>query len=475
METVHRVAKNTGILIAGKIIGEAIGLLTAIFVIRYLGANNLGIYSFVFAYLGFFAIIIDFGISDILVREISRDRTRADRFIGNAIILNIILSLCALSLACLIISFFHYPSSVKLLVYIASLTFLLSFRYVYAFMFQVDLRMEYSTLVNIVSKLLKLALLLYLIFLKASLFWFIIVEVIIIFPEFFLIRRLSRRFVLPKFKIDLGIWKYFFKECWPIALIAAFIMIGHRIDQLMLFRMKGAQALGYYSAAAKLPEALIIFPSAFMASLFPLMSRYFKTSLQSLTQAYTLSFKYMLMLIIPVAVGATLLSRPIISLIYGESFLPSVPVLSILTWAEIFGFYGLIHYEILISVNRQRLYLLFAATGAVVNVMLNLILIPRYGIVGASIATLISHSLTAGLIIGHILPATRVYNIAGCKAMLRPLAASVVMGAYVYYVRFHLALAIMGGAIIFFLTMLLIQGIDRQDIQLAKAIFRKRT
>lgn len=473
MDTLRRVAKNTGILIAGKIINGLISLAIVIFLARYLEAGNFGIYSFIFAYLGFFVIITDLGIGLVLVREISRDRAKADRFIGNAIIIKIILSLFALVLACLITFFLHYSFNIKLLVYIASLGFLLSFRSLYSLIFQVDLRMEYPTLVNVLSNLLRLALFLYLIFLKAPLLWFIIVVIINAIPGFFLIRYLSRRFVRPRFHIDLAIWKYLFKESWPLALIAVFVMIYHRIDQLMLFQMKGSQAVGYYSAAVNLPEALVIFPSAFMTSVFPLMSRYFKTSKESLTQAYTLSFRYMLMLIIPIAVGTTLLSKPIISLIYGESFLPSVPVLSILIWSEIFVFYGLIHYEILISVNKQRLYLLFTGTGAVVNIVLNLILIPIYGIIGAGIATLISYILSAGLIVGHLLPAVRRYNVVGCQSMLKPLAASVIMGAYVYYVRPHLALAIIGGAIIFILTMLFIGGINQQDIQLVKSLFCK--
>ncbi len=473
MDTVRRVAKNTGVIIVGKIINGSIGLVIVIFLARYLGPSNFGIYSFIFAYLGFFVIITDFGIGLILIREISRDRAKADRFIGNAIIIKIILSLFALGLACLIISFLHYPFNTKLLIYIASLGFLLSFRSLYGLIFQVNLRMEYPLLVSVVMNLLRLVLFLYLIFLKAPLLWFIIVVIFNIFPEFLLIRHLSRRFVRPKFEINLVIWKYLFKESWPLVLTAVFIMIYHRIDQLMLFQMKGDEAVGYYSAAVGLPEALAIFPSAFMTSVFPLMSRYFQTSRQSLVQAYTLSFKYMLMLIIPIAVGTTLLSSSLISLIYGESFLPSAPALSILIWSEVFVFYGLIHYEILISTNKQRVYFLFASIGAVVNVTLNLILIPRYGIVGASIATLISYILSAGLIIGHLLPATRKYNVVGCQAMLKPLVASIVMGIYVYYMRSHLALAIIGGAIIFILTMFPIRGINRQDIQFAKAVFRK--
>ena len=473
METVRKVAKNTSIVIAGRIINGSIGLLTGIFLARYLGASNFGVYSFIFAYLGFFVLITDLGINLILVREISRDRAKADRFIGNAIILKIILSVFAFVLACSIISFIDYPFKTKMLIYIASLSFLLSFRSLYGLTFEVDLKMEYSLFVSIVRDILRLILFLYLIFIKAPLLWFIVAVIINIFPEFFLILHLSKKFIKPKLEINIEIWKYLLKESWPLALTAVFVLTYHRIDQLMLFQMRGDEEVGYYSAAVGLSEVFIIFPSAFMTSVFPLMSRYFETSRQSLIQAYTLSFKYLLSLIIPIAVGTTLLSKPIVSLIYGVKFLPSVPALSILIWSQIFIFYGVIHYEILISTNKQRLYLLFCSTGAVSNVILNLVLIPRYGIVGASIATLISYILSAGAIMGHLIPAARKFNVVGCKAMVKPMMASMIMGTYVYYTRSYMALAIIGGMVVFILTMLIIRGINKQDIELAMVLFRK--
>jgi O-antigen/teichoic acid export membrane protein len=154
--------------------------------------------------------------------------------------------------------------------------------------------------------------------------------------------------------------------------------------------------------------------------------------------------------------------------------MPSAPALSILIWSEIFIFYGLIHYEILISTDKQKIYLIFCSTGALANVILNFVLIPRYGIVGASVATLVSYILSAGAIMGHLIPADRKYNVVGCKAMVKPMLASVIMGIYVYYTSSHMIVAIVGGVIVFILTILFIGGINRQDIELAIVLFRKK-
>jgi O-antigen/teichoic acid export membrane protein len=320
--------------------------------------------------------------------------------------------------------------------------------------------------------MLRLAFFLLLIYIKAPLPLFIIAIIINIFPEFYLILHLSKKFVKPKIEFDAEIWKYLLKEAWPIAITALFVLTYHRMDQLMLFQMRGDEAVGYYSAAVGLSEAFIIFPSAFMTSVFPLMSKYFNTSEQSLVETYTLSFKYLMMLIIPVAMGTTILSESIISFFYGEKFVKSSPALAILIWSQIFAFYGFIHYQILISTNRQKIYLLFCSIGAISNIVLNYLLIPKYGIIGASIATLVSYILSAGTIIGYLVPATRIYNVVGCKALINPAVASAIMGIFVYYTKSHVIMAVTGGIAIFAVTMITLRGIDGRDIELARTIYR---
>jgi O-antigen/teichoic acid export membrane protein len=459
------------VILSGKIVSSLIGLVTLVYLARYLGASNFGLYSFVFAYLGFFGIIMDLGIHTILVREISRDRSKAEKLIGNAIVMKIILSVFALALACLIISFLKYPFSTKLLVYVASLSFLLSFGSLYRLVFQVNLKMGYPTLVDIVSSPLNLALFLYLIFLKVSLLWFIIAGLIVSLPGLFIIVIISGKFVQPKFEMDFSLWKKILLESWPLALTATFILIYTRIDQIMLFSMKGPELLGYYASAVRLTEALSIIPVAFMASVFPLFSKYFVTSGKKLEEAYKLSFKYMSTLIIPIAVGTSVLSAPVIKSFYGEQFISSIPALRILIWSEIFVFLGSVHINVLISTGLQKFDFIFTSSGAIVNIILNLLLIPHYGIVGASIATLISYGL--GLPLSCALAKTRRYGNAMAYSMLKPMIAAGVMGCFTYFAFIHhlpLIVTILFSMIVYLGLIVLIKGLDRMDWEYAKRI-----
>lgn len=471
METVARVAKNTGVVIIGKTISGLLIMAITILLARSLGANRFGIYCFVFAYLGFFAILMDLGVKTILVREISRDRTKANKFLGNAIVMKIILSVFAFVLACSVISFLKYPFDTKLLVYIASLSFLVSFSSLYEVIFQVDLKMKYPALVNIMNVVMRLLLFFYLIYLKAPLLWFVVAYIITLLPGLFIILRLSRKFIKPKFEIDFGIWRKLLKESWPIALTAAFIMLYMRIDQIMLFQMKGPGAVGHYAAAVRLTEALNILPVAFMVSVFPLFSKYFISSRERLEKAYHLSFKYMAIIIVPIAMGVCILSEPIIKLIYGTQFLNVAPALGILIWSEIFAFLGVIHLNILISVGLQKLDFIFTLSGAVVNIILNIVLIPHYGIIGAAVATVISYGV--GVPLSCFLIKTRKYGRAMVQSMLKPFIAAAIMGCFTYFAfvfHIHLAVIILVSAMLYFGLIVLLKGLNAQDREYIRGI-----
>ncbi len=471
MNIIQRMVKNIGIIILGTIISRTIELVAIICLARYLGANGFGIYSFVIAYLMFFEVLSDLGMRQILVREVSRSKEIAGRLLGNAIIIKIGLSLISILLASLVISLLNYPFDTKLLAYVASLALLFSFINIYRVIFEVDLKMEYWMLGDIVTVVIKLGLFLLLIFLKATLLQFIISGIIASLPGLVVIIWLSNRLIKPTLKIELRLWRYLLKESWPLSLNSIFIIIYTRIDQIMLFHMKGTEAAGYYSAPVRLVEALGIIPLAFMASVFPIMSKYFKTSKDLHTAIYRLSFKYMVIIITPIVVGTTLLARSLICSFYGDRFLPAILPLQVLIWSEVFVFMGVVNNQVLISADKQKIDFLFTSSMAVVNILLNLLLIPKYSIVGAAVATTISYGV--GLVMGLFIPATRDYSVTAFKSIIKPIIASLVMGGYIYYIlSLNLTLSILTAPIIYFGVLLLIKEFSREEISLLIPILK---
>lgn len=474
MNTVQRIAKNTGVIIAGNIVNKAISLVVVIFLARYLGTAGYGKYAFVFAFLMFFGIITDLGINTILVREISRDKSLASKYIGNAAIMKLILSLSAVVLAMVVITILPYPADTMTYIYIMSLTLLFgSFSGLYSTMFQVNLKMEYSVVANLIDRILSASVILCIIFFHGSLLQIMIALMFSNLIGLLVTYLYSKNFVRMKFEIDFDLWKFFVKESWPLALTAIFITIYWRIDQIMLSMMQGDVAVGYYAAAVNLTEIFGIIPSAFAISVFPLISEYFKTSKSLHEKMYQLSFKYMVMIIIPIAMGTMLLAKPTVRLIFGEQFLPSASALQILMWSNVFAFIGVINKRILISANKQKIDFVFTSTSAIVNIILNLLLIPIYGIVGAGIATAISYGV--GPVMGFFLSATRDYSISAFRSMVEPVVASLVMSVYIYYVlSSNLLWSIITAPILYFGVLFLIKGITREDIEMIKGLTHLR-
>ncbi|MDP3731659.1 MAG: polysaccharide biosynthesis C-terminal domain-containing protein, partial [Candidatus Omnitrophota bacterium] len=270
-------------------------------------------------------------------------------------------------------------------------------------------------------------------------------------------------------KMDLGIWKELVKNSWPLTLSIVFVGILSRIDQLMLFQMKGKEELGFYAAAVKLAEYPFMIAGAFLASIFPLLFEHGISSPDIFKRIYRITLKYLMIFIIPLAVATTLYSKQIILACYGRSFLPSQLALAILIWSTAFGYAGLVHSNLLIATNLQLFDIIFTGFPALLNVILNLILIPRYSFIGAAIATTISYGLY--IPISYSLKRTRVFAIAIVRSMIKPLLVSLFV---IYLVHFlsplNLIFNLILSLFIYLFLIFLMGEINATDIKYAKEI-----
>ena len=470
LSTVQRVAKNTGIVIAGDVIFKIISLFVIIYLARYLGTVGFGKYSFVFAYLAFFGIISDLGLNTIIVRDMSRDASIAPKLIGNAYIIRLILTIFAVVLSMVIITLIQYPSDTTIYVYIAALTLLfIPFSDLYGTIFQANLRMGYNIIAKLAFKVLSASLIFWIIFSHGTLMQ---VMIVLVFAE--LVKTLinfsfSRKFVRPKFEIDLGLWKYLFRESLPIAFSSVIWVIYSQIDVVMLSPMMGDTAVGIYSAAHKLFEPFLLIPHAFMISLFPIMSKIFKTSKDKLIKSYKLSFKYLLIIALPIAIGTTLLSDKFILLIYGAEFANSATVLQIMIWVLLFTFANSVLLNLLISMDKQKLNTLSTGICAIVNVTLNLILIPILSYNGAAIATVITNVVL--FVASFYFISKHLVLLPIHKILIKPIISGVLMGAFIYYFTdVNIFLLVPLAAVVYLVALLALKTFSKEDMDIVKKL-----
>jgi len=381
-----KIFKNSGSILLGNVIKGIVGLVISIILARYLGVDKFGIYNYVFTLIYFFAIIPNLGMNSILTREISVDRTKAKVLLSNALSLKLLLSLFAIALLSIVIVFLKGAGYTSKLVWIASIGLLFNLHTIYESMFKVDLRMYYPILSNIIKSILYGLFVVFVIYINAGLTQIIIASIIAGFISLAIMIKWSNSYfpIVPAF--DFRVFKYLLKESWPLALSTLFVVIYIRIDVVMLEFIKGFSAVGSYSAAYRLTEALNIIPVACMGSLFPLMSRYAKKDKKVFSHLCYLGLKYMFIIIIPILIGTTLFSNRFIAL-YGAKFMTSAVTLSILIWSSFFMFLNIVLINALIAIGMQKIDAIISGVLIFINIILNLFLIPKFSYNGAGLAT----------------------------------------------------------------------------------------
>lgn len=471
MSKVKLVAENTAYAFTGKLISKVISLLTVIIIARYLGEAEYGRYSFVFAFISLFSIISELGILQILLREISRNHEIAGRMIGNAILIKIALSVLALTLAIFSINIMGYPDETIKAVRIASLVLLVDIFNTYGVVYEANLKIKYSVFFFLVSHILMLGFIALITYFDLGLNFIILATVAGSAIQNLLTYLSSKKYVEVKFDIDIHICKKLIKDSLPLALSSVFTIIYYRIDMIMLSMMVGDTAVGIYSAAYRVSETFLFIPSILMSSLFPLMSRFFENSNKTLAYSYEKSIKYLFLLAFPMAAGVTILSDEIIQTIYGDNFKSSIAALQILIWATAIIFVNYATGSLNVSTNKQRFVMYYTGIGAIGNILLNYILIPKYSYTGASVATVLTE-LAILIVTAYGMPSfisrkRLVYN------NLPSIVATIIMAIFLlnglksYFGLF----AIIPSIIIYFASFHLFKGLDVDDKTILREIF----
>ncbi len=185
------------------------------------------------------------------------------------------------------------------------------------------------------------------------------------------------------------------KDGWPLALAGMAVMLYMKVDQIMLGQMLGNRAVGMYSAAVRVSEVWYFIPMSIVASVSPLLIEARKVSADLYYERLSDLFRLMVAIALVIAIPMTFLAGSVAAVLYGNDYEGVGPVLAIHIWAALFVFLGVAQSPWTINEGVTKLALLRTSVGAVVNILLNFLLIPRSGPLGAAIATTISQALSA--------------------------------------------------------------------------------
>ena len=448
------------------------GLVYSMYTARYLGPERYGTIAFALAFTSIFGVMTDLGINTLTIREVARNKNSATTFLGNLLLIKSILVIITVAFIVVAVNLTGHDRIEIDVTYLISISIILSaFNGAFNSLFQAFERIEYVSIGSVLSNI---SMLLGAGYAISQGFGVIGFACIYIFSSIlglaytlFVANRLHLTHAL---QIDREMIWPMMKEALPFGITALSGMIYTYADSIMLSSLKGNEVVGWYNAPYRLMLMMLFIPNVINVVIFPVMSRYFTSSPSFLKLIYTKYLKFMLILSLPLGMGTTLIADKIILFVFGVGFENSIVALKIIIWTIVLTFIGAAFARLLESVNQQRIITKISMVCMVVNVLLNILLIPKFSYIGSSFVTVVTEFLLVGSIIffsyrlnyGIPLSIIKTY-------LIRILFSSLVMCIFVlYFKETYLILLIISAIFVYFFTLYIVRGIDSEDMMLMR-------
>lgn len=408
-KTSYKVASNTVYQMVGKVATMSITILATILITRLYGREAYGQFSLMQNWPALVFIIVDFGINAIATRELSKDFSKADKYIGNILLLRLAMSLFFMLVLGVALAFFPYSQTLKFGIRICLLLILTQSLFATTnIVFQTKLRYDLSTISLISGYAVILAAILLFSYLKISVVWIGFSYVIGGFVTFIMALKFLRRLnVHPKLKFDKEVITHLFWQTLPIGIMFIFSQINFKEDEILLSIMKlpakyglnNTESVAVYALPYKIFEVALVVPTFFMNSVYPVMVRHMSEGAKRLKKTFLTTIT----VLVAAGIGAGLIglvfSKLAIDLLGGAEFTQSIVVLKILLGGLVFYYVTQPVSWLIVTLGKQIYlpYVYFAA--ALVNLAVNLIFIPKYSFYAAAIATHTSEALILVMLI----------------------------------------------------------------------------
>lgn len=397
-ERLKEVVSNTGWLIADRLFRMGAGLLVGVWVARYLGPEHFGTLSYAGSFAGLFSAFAALGLDGIVVRELIRAPHDRYELLGTACVLKLVggasaVLLCQVSI--LLIRPFDIGMQIMVAIIAAGFLFQSLDVIDYWFQSRTDSRwVVYAKNIAFVAVSLVKILLILLRFPLVAFAWVATAEILLGALGLFVVYRLNGESVF--------LWRYsrqraekLLADGWPLIFSGVVIMVYMRIDQIMLGELSSSAEVGMYAAAVRIAEAWYFVPMAVVSSVFPAVIAAREQNEDLFYRRLQRLYNLMALISYAVALPVMLLASPLIGLLFGDAYVGAAPQLALLVWAGLFTSLGVARSTFLTAMNWTRLHLMTVSLGGVLNIVLNYLLIPRYGGIGAVIASLVAYWFAA--------------------------------------------------------------------------------
>lgn len=389
--TFKRYLLNSSWMMAEQVLRIMSGVFVGIYIARYLGPEEFGVLSYVLAISTFMIAISRLGMDAILIRELVSSPEKKQILMGTAFWMMFVAALVCYFIVGAVIWSVGELVTVKIYASIISFSTIFTSALVVDFYFQSEVRASASAICKSITLFIMSFAKLYLIYIQADLVWFVcafLMDHVVLAVMFFMAAYQQGRFGFIKFFC----WKdakHMLESAWPLVLGAVSIQIYMRVDQIMIRNMLGLHEVGIYSAAVRIYEAWAIVTAILTVSLLPAIVRLKQGDEENYHKRLTQLFRLVIWMSVIAAVFVSITSEYLMVLAFGQEYRSSAPVVDIIMWTAVFAAMGSVSARYFNVERMERKFAVRTALAAVLNVGLNFVLIPLYGIKGAALSTLI--------------------------------------------------------------------------------------
>lgn len=391
----HPLAKkfigNTGWMMFKNIYSMLISLIVGSLSARYLGPSNFGLLNYGSSIISFFTTVSKLGMDSVVVGEMVRNPEKENSYLGSALIMRFVTSVLSFFAIWGIVVVLEPDNRLlQIVTVLQAIAIVFQSSEVLYFWFQARLKMKYVTLAAIAALTVTGGWRILLLANRASVQWFALsasISALVCgaFVAFFFLTKARA-----KLSFHFSDASYIIKNSYHFIINGLAVTLYTQLDRIMLGKVVSEEAVGFYSAASALAVMWEFVPNAIINSASPLLIREYDKDKESFEKKYKLLLMGIMALGVAVGVGFTVFSKLVIFILYGKEYYPAIPALSILIWSTSFAMIGTARGIWIIAGRKNRYVKYYTLIGAVVNIVLNYLAIPIWGIIGASFTTLLS-------------------------------------------------------------------------------------
>lgn len=411
-------AKNAMWIIMAKVVQSILAMGVSMLSARYLGPSNYGLISYAASIVAFVLPIVQLGFRSTLVREIIDHPDKEGEIVGTSLFFNLLSSVACIVAVCSFIYFNNPNERITLIVCaLYSISLLVQALEMICYWYQAKMLAQYTSLTGLVAYVITTVYKICLLVTGKNVYWFAVSHAI----DYFLIAIILIVFYFrlsdQKLQVSFRRFCQMFAKSKFFIISSLMVTIFAQTDKIMLKNMLSDESVGIYSAAITCAGITNFVFAAIIDSFRPSVFENKSLSKEAYEQSMISCYSVVIYLSLAQSLVCTIFSGLIIRILYGAAYTASAPVLRLVVWYTTFSYMGPIRNIWILAENKQKYLWIINLSGAVTNIILNAVLIPFIGVMGAALASLVTQIFT-NFIIGFILAPIRYNNrlmLKGCN------------------------------------------------------------